>query len=60
MSVVRLIALVQVDLHSPDLDWNYSLVGVWTVAETNIAIVCGRRSYSIPHENSQSPSEVHL
>lgn len=55
MSIVRLVTLIQVDLHSPDLDWNYSLVGVWTVTETNIAVVCGRWSCSIAHPELPTP-----
>ena len=42
VSIVRLVALVDVDLHSPDLDWNFAPIGVWTETESNIAIVCGK------------------
>ena len=43
ISIVRLVALVDVrNVHSPDLDWNFALIGVWTETESNIAIVCGK------------------
>lgn len=41
MSIVRLVALLNVDLHSSDLDWIFAPVGIWTEVESNIAIVCG-------------------
>ncbi len=41
ISIVRLVALVNEDLVSPDMDWNFAQVGVWTVTESNIAIVSG-------------------
>ncbi|KAL9129396.1 MAG: hypothetical protein Q9175_007303 [Cornicularia normoerica] len=40
ISIVRLVALVQTDLTSPDLDWNLAFVGVWSATEGNMAIVC--------------------
>ncbi|KAM0796944.1 hypothetical protein BDR22DRAFT_811162 [Usnea florida] len=40
ISIVRLVALVQVDLTSPDLDWNFVFVGIWSAIEYNMAIVC--------------------
>ncbi|KAL9614954.1 MAG: hypothetical protein Q9167_000596 [Letrouitia subvulpina] len=39
ISIVRLSTLVSVDLKSLDLDWNFALVGVWTLTESNMAIV---------------------
>ncbi|KAL8747123.1 MAG: hypothetical protein Q9190_000946 [Brigantiaea leucoxantha] len=39
ISIVRLSTLVNVDLHSLDLDWNFTYVGVWTITESNMAIV---------------------
>lgn len=29
------------DLKSPDLDWNFAYVGIWTEAESNMAIFAG-------------------
>ena len=37
-------ALVQVDLTSPDLDWNFVFVAIWSAIEYNMAIVCGKPS----------------
>ena len=42
ISIVRLVALVQIDLTSPDLYWNFTFVGIWTAIEYNMAIVCGK------------------
>lgn len=39
ISIVRLTTLVSVDLKSPDLDYNFAYVGVWTSTENNMAIV---------------------
>ncbi|KAL6721256.1 hypothetical protein ACLMJK_000358 [Lecanora helva] len=39
ISIVRLATLVQIDLKSPDLDYNFAMVGVWTITEGNMAIV---------------------
>ena len=37
-------ALVQVDLTSPDLDWNFVFVAIWSAIEYDMAIVCGKTS----------------
>lgn len=39
ISIVRLHALVFASTTSPDLDWNYVYVVIWTTVEANIAIV---------------------
>lgn len=39
ISIVRLTTLISVDLKSPDLDYNFAYVGIWTSTEGNIAIV---------------------
>ena len=44
ISIIRLVTLVNVDLVSPDLDWNFAQVGIWTITESNIAIVSGNHS----------------
>ena len=41
ISIVRLATIVSVDLKSPDLDYNFAYVGIWTATESNIAIVSG-------------------
>lgn len=40
ISIVRLVAVVQVDLTSPDLNWNFVFVAIWTAIEFDMAIVC--------------------
>ena len=40
--------LVATDLMSPDLDWNFALVTVWSITESNMAIVCGNTPESYP------------
>lgn len=40
ISILRLVILVRLDLKSPDIDWNFAFVGVWTATEGNMAIVC--------------------
>lgn len=40
--MVRLIIVVSVDLKSPDLDWNMAPSVVWSITESNIAVVCGK------------------
>ncbi|KAL8726561.1 MAG: hypothetical protein Q9181_005998 [Wetmoreana brouardii] len=40
ISILRLVSLVDTDLNSPDLDWNFAFVGVWAATEGNMAIVC--------------------
>ena len=37
-------ALVQVDLTSPDLNWNFVFVAIWSAIEYDMAIVCGETS----------------
>lgn len=39
MSIVRLTTLISVDFKSPDLEYNFAYVGIWTCTEGNIAIV---------------------
>ena len=41
MSVVRLTTVISVDFKSPDLEYNFAYVGIWTSTEGNIAIVSG-------------------
>ena len=48
ISIVRLVTVVDVDLNSPDLDWNFAPLIVWTVTESNIAVVCGKE-FRIPY-----------
>ncbi|KAI4131698.1 MAG: hypothetical protein LQ338_001099 [Usnochroma carphineum] len=40
VSIVRLVILLDLDLKSKDLDYNFAPFGVWTRTEANIAIVC--------------------
>lgn len=61
ISIVRLSALVSVDLTSPDLTWNFSYVSIWTITESNMAIVSGclpslRPIYSLLLTGSPMPS----
>ena len=35
---------MQVDLTSPDLNWNFVFVAIWSAIEYDIAIVCGKIS----------------
>ena len=35
-------AVVQVDLTSPDLNWNFVFVAIWSAIEYDMAIVCGK------------------
>lgn len=46
ISIVRLIACVNADYHSPNLDHNFAPIVIWSETESNIAIVCGRTLYS--------------
>ena len=41
ISAFRLVALINGDIASLDLDWNYVQVGIWTATECNMAIVSG-------------------
>lgn len=41
MSAVRFHYLLRLDLTNPDITWNFVIVGVWSIVEGNIAIVCG-------------------
>ncbi|KAI6350726.1 hypothetical protein MCOR25_010441 [Pyricularia grisea] len=40
ISMVRLSYLLQLDLESPDITWNFTNAVIWTNLEGNIAIVC--------------------
>ncbi|PNY23828.1 Uncharacterized protein TCAP_06229 [Tolypocladium capitatum] len=40
VSVVRLHYLLQSDIKDADITWNFTNMGLWTIVEANIAIVC--------------------
>ncbi|KAK7947886.1 uncharacterized protein PG986_008772 [Apiospora aurea] len=40
VSIIRLRLIVHVDLESPDVTFNFVTTVIWTIIETNIAIVC--------------------
>ncbi|KAL9083354.1 MAG: hypothetical protein Q9165_008554 [Trypethelium subeluteriae] len=40
VSIVRLVYFINVDLKSPDLDYNFAYGGVWTATEADMAVVC--------------------
>ena len=40
-SIFRLVNVIEVDLTSPDVTWNFAFVGVWTLVESNAAIISG-------------------
>ncbi|KAF2233444.1 hypothetical protein EV356DRAFT_201211 [Viridothelium virens] len=44
VSIVRLVYFINVDLKSPDLDYNFAYGGVWTATEADMAVVCGKSS----------------
>ncbi|KAJ6439443.1 integral membrane protein [Purpureocillium lavendulum] len=44
VSVVRLSYLLRGDLTNPDITWNFVDIGLWSIIEGNIAIVCGMAS----------------
>ena len=47
MSIVRLVTLIRTDLASPDLNWNLAPVGIWTITESNLAIVSGTNLHNV-------------
>lgn len=42
VSVIRLVLLLRADLVDPDITWNFVSLGILTVVEANICIVCGK------------------
>lgn len=42
MSIVRLVCLVKSNLNDPDSTWSFIEVVLWSTAELNIAVVCGK------------------
>lgn len=44
ISVIRLNYLLKLNLNDPDVTWNFVDVGLWSVLEANIAMICGTYS----------------
>lgn len=42
MSIVRYIYIINLDLASPDITWNFVNVQIWTGLENHVNIVCGK------------------
>ena len=42
MSIVRYIYILNLDLASPDITWNFVNVQIWTGLESHANIVCGK------------------
>lgn len=42
VSVIRLNYLLKGNLQDPDITWNFVDIGLWSVIEGNIAMVCGK------------------
>ncbi|MCJ1263967.1 hypothetical protein MMC22_003838 [Lobaria immixta] len=51
VSITRLIYLINLDLHSPDVTWNFGVTQIWTCVEMNIAVVCGSLNPSFRQPN---------
>ncbi|KAH6887135.1 hypothetical protein B0T10DRAFT_407061 [Thelonectria olida] len=48
VSVIRLVLLLRTDLVNPDITWNFVSVGVLTIVEGNIAVVCACLPFAKP------------
>ena len=55
-SILRLVSVAQDDPNDPDVTWTFAVVGVWSAAEINIAIVSGESAF--PYLPS-TPSLMH-
>lgn len=55
VSIVRLHYLLQGNLTSPDITWNFVDIALWSVLEGNVAIFCGKQSL---HPTSLSASST--
>jgi hypothetical protein len=53
VSVIRLNYLLKGDVEDPDITWNFVDIGLWSVVEANIAMVCGK--YQKRSRPSSSP-----
>ena len=42
VSIARFTFIINLDLHSPDITWNFVNVQIWTGVESHIAITCGK------------------
>ncbi|OAA36444.1 integral membrane protein [Metarhizium rileyi] len=51
ISIVRLYYLLLLDLNDPDITWNFVPVGVWSIVEGNIAVVCACLPFLKPAMN---------
>lgn len=54
VSIVRLNYLLQGNLTSPDITWNFVDIALWSVLEGNVAIFCGKRALNPPTSPSTS------
>ncbi|QYS93196.1 Epl1/Sm1 [Trichoderma simmonsii] len=48
VSIVRLHYLLQGNLTSPDITWNFVDIALWSVLEGNVAIFCGKQALMHP------------
>lgn len=48
VSIVRLHYLLQGNLTSPDITWNFVDIALWSVLEGNVAIFCGKKALIYP------------
>ncbi|OAQ67640.1 hypothetical protein VFPPC_15712 [Pochonia chlamydosporia 170] len=60
VSIVRFYYLLSLDLTDPDVTWNFVAVGVWSIVEGNIAIVCACLPFLKPIINKISFGLLYL
>lgn len=60
MSITRFTFIMNLDLKSPDITWNFVNVQIWTGVESHIGITCGKSVLSNAKRRMANSNAKHV